>query len=128
MDATQTLLRSALSGTFTAHLRALIEDPTPLQYFKSRRQPAWTTATNCKAFVFNFIVFLPLIRFQTMQIMINRVIDELVATHADVLPSSPALDEFFSSVVRPYLLSVTDITDGTMVFIRRGLPRLTRYL
>ena len=54
-----------------------------------------------------------------MQILVNQVIDELVATHADVLPSSPAFAEFFSTAVRPHLLSATDIPDGMMVFIRR---------
>jgi len=54
-----------------------------------------------------------------MQLLIKRVVKELIAAHADVLPSSPAFAELFSTAVRPHLLSASDIPDGTMVFIRR---------
>ena len=124
MDMTTNLSRSALSGTvydqfFTPHRRS---DAA------SGGQTTWTTATKCEAFVFNLIVFLPLTRFQTMQIPIKRAIKEDVATHADVLSSSPAFAELFSTVMRPHLLSATDIPTVRWSLFVAGSPRLTRYL
>jgi hypothetical protein len=80
------------------------------------RLPPQTTSTKCVGFSPQLH---PLIRLQTLQLLIKRVVKELIAAHADVLPSSPAFAELFSTAVRPHLLSASDIPDGTMVFIRR---------
>jgi hypothetical protein len=116
-DIVEALTARYMDGQFRGRHRR--SDAAAVLQEQKRNHADYRNKVRVFFFFFNFIVFHPLIRFQIMQLLIKRVVKELIAAHADVLPSSPAFAELFSTAVRPHLLSASDIPDGTMVFIRR---------